>query len=243
MKSLFKILFITNCFASLAQSDRLKFNMDLNLGNITYYFNEIENSGYYFSNVSWNDTVHSLDYQHKEYNVMGVTPTIHIGLNIPIINNYVFSVGVRPKVGFGRIIQYLPKALDVSNDYGYEEETDPHRISSFSTDVELNAYVKYNFEEKFRMESHITLLGGYRLVNAFDKYSTPMLCLEYGEKFWSIGFYSDLYRMTYYRKLSNGSVELAKSSHEIGFKVNLFLGKEKPRKDHTKKRKEKETVK
>lgn len=224
MKQFFFIIALLSTFASIGQEDRFKFNFDVAFGAVSYNFNEIKNSGYSFSNMQWNDTVHSTNYEHVYSNYLGLNAVLHAGLHIPIVKRNMFSVGIRPKIGIGRLFQVSPSANNAYDDYGYAIE-DSKRISSATMDATFNIYLRYNLFEQLISRSHITALAGYRFIRSNDNYRTPVASIEYGKEHWSLGVYAHLYKMEYYRQYSTGAMEVAKNHYEWGITLNVLLDK------------------
>ncbi|PHR26231.1 MAG: hypothetical protein COA38_15360 [Fluviicola sp.] len=227
MKHLLFLLLILSSFSGNAQADEFKFNFDVTVGLVDYYYDEIENNGYSFSNVAWFDTVHSQQYEHVSYSYVGLNTLIHVGFHLPIVKGKQFSFGIRPKVGIGRLFQLSPKPGEVLDNYGWEIENDPKRITSISLDATLNGYIRYNLYPKRLTYDHVALLVGYRFVRTKDNYGTPIIGGEYGRKDWSIGMYTHIYKLDYLREFSDGTTEIAKSIYEFGFTVNWFVGRKK----------------
>ena len=222
-KILLFTLLLTYSFVFQAQEDQMQFNMDLTFGNVNYTYDEIENSGYYFSNQAWYDTVHSLGFEHVQYTYKGLNLMVQAGGHFPVWNNGEFSFGVRPKAGVGRLIQVSPLSNQVVDKYGWPIENDPKRISSFSLSGEINGYFRYNMEPLLNAYSHLIILLGYRFMRSHDDYYTPTFGLEVGQEQWALGFYTHFNRYNYYREYSDGTREVAKSHHEYGFKINFFF--------------------
>jgi hypothetical protein len=235
MKQLVIIISMIVGVSAFAQEDRFKFNVDLTVGFVSYTYDNIENGGYAFSNTQWEDTLHSLSFGHVYRNYIGLNTVIHGGLHIPIIKGKMFSFGVRPKVGIGRLFQVSPKPSEVVDDYGWEVENDPKRITSMTFDATALAYARYNLFPKHIAHTHIAVLFGYRFLRSNDNYSTPIVAAEFGNNDFSIGAYTHLFRMNYYREFSDGSQEVAKSFHEFGLTFNYLIDKkEKPIKNEEK---------
>ncbi|NVK62930.1 MAG: hypothetical protein HWE22_00025 [Flavobacteriales bacterium] len=231
MRRVFFILVLLNAYTSFGQVDKFKYHFDLSFGFVQYNKDKIENSGYGFSSVQWNDTVHSLNFDHNYKTYLGLNAVVHAGLHIPIVKGKMFSTGMRPKVGIGRLFQIAPSPRNHTDIYGYEEE-DSDRITSVTLDATLCWYLRYNLFVNHFQRSHITLLAGYRFVNTHDNYKTPILSAEYGKENWSIGAYAHLFKMEYYRQYSTGAIDVAKSHYEWGLTLNLLLErKEKPKKE------------
>lgn len=231
MKQTLILIFVLMGFSIFAQEDRFNYNFDATLGAVTYSYDQIENNGYYFSSTQWEDTVHSLVFEHAYYKYLGLNAVVHAGLHIPIIKGKMFSFGVRPKVGVGRLFQFTPNPNNVVDENGWEIEYDPNRISSMTLDATVYGYARYNLFPKHISHTHVALLVGYRFIRSNDNYSTPVVAAEVGNRDFSIGAYAHLYRMNYYREFNDGTREVAKSFHEFGITVNYFLAKkEKPAK-------------
>lgn len=212
-----------------AQQDKFKINFDISLGSVNYHYDAIENPGYSFSSAQWYDTVHSLAYGHKYYTYYGLNALFHFGFQIPILNNKVFSFGLRPKVGMGKLFQLSPNSKNTVDNYGWDV-TDGRRISSITLDAELSMYLRYNLYTNHLIFSHISLYGGARYIYSHDNYLTPIIGAEYGKVSYSIGVYTHLFRMNYYREFSDGSTEVAKSFHEFGIRGNIFINNTKKKK-------------
>jgi hypothetical protein len=229
MKQLITLIILLGSFLTNAQADKFKFNFDITAGLVNYKFDEIQNNGYSFSNIQWQDTVHSHGFSHVSYIYNGINLMTHFGFHIPIVKGKEFSAGLRPKVGLGRLIQVTPKANQYTDQYGWEVE-DPRKIRSFSADITALAYVRYNLYPKLSIDDHIILLGGYRYLLSKDNYGTPIIGVEYGREMWSIGFFAHLYKIEYLREFSDGTTEIAKSLHEFGITANFFLDRKKKNK-------------
>ncbi len=229
MRNLINFIAFFVVFTSYCQQDQLKINFDISLGSVNYHYDVIENPGYSFSSAQWNDTVHSLAYGHKYYTYHGLNALLHFGLQIPIFNNKVFSFGLRPKVGLGKLFQISPNPKN-SYDYNGWDVIDNKRISSITLDAELSMYLRYNLYTNHLIFSHISLYGGARYLFSHDDYLTPIIGAEYGKVSFSVGVYTHLFRMNYYREFSDGSTEVAKSFHEFGIRGNFFINKPKKKK-------------
>lgn len=225
MRKLFILPLILISSASISQEDEFKLNFDVNMGVVSYYYDVIENNGYSFSSQAWDDTVHNLNPVHANYSYVGVNALLHFGVHFPIIKKKNISFGFNPKVGIGRLIQISPRPSSYYDYYGYETE-DSKRISSGSYDVEAFCYLQYNLLERFLLHESVRLYGGYRFIKSHDNYSTPVIGLEYSGETWSVGAYSHLFRMNYYREFSDGTKELAKRFHEAGLTLNYYLGRD-----------------
>jgi|GEM_PF-3073870 len=229
MRNFTFLLFFFIVFNSNAQQDQFKINFDISFGSVNYHYDAIENPGYSFSSAQWNDTVHSLAYGHKYYTYYGLNALFHFGLQIPVFNNKVFSFGFRPKVGIGKLFQLSPNPKNVYDYYGWDF-VDSKKISSISLDAELSVYLRYNLYTNHLIFSHISLYGGARYMYSHDNYLTPIIGVEYGQVSYSIGLYTHLFRMNYYREFSDGSTEVAKSFHEFGIRGNIFINNTKKKK-------------
>lgn len=223
MKFICLPLLILIGFSGKSQADKFKINVDITLGLVNYHFDEIESGISSFSNYSWIDTVYSQKYSHEGYYYSGLNTVLHAGFHIPIVKGKTVSVGIRPKVGIGRLFQVSPKPSKYTDTYGWGDGDDPRRITSGTADATLLAYLRYNLYPKHLTRDHVTMLLGYRFIRSKDNYHTPIIQVEYGQEFWAIGAYAHLFRIDYLREFSNGSTETAKSIHEFGVTFNLFL--------------------
>lgn len=223
MKQLLVLLIIMSCSNVKAQEEKFKFNFDVTIGLVDYFYDDIENNGYSFSNVAWFDTVHSQNFDHVTYSYLGLNALVHVGFHLPIIKVKQFSFGIRPKVGIGRLFQVSPKPNEVTDEYGWPIASDPKRISSLSLDATLNGYIRFNLSSGSFSSDHLALLVGYRFVSSNDRYGTPIITCEYGRKDWSFGLYTHLYKLEYLREYNDGSTEVAKSFYEFGINFNFFL--------------------
>lgn len=221
MKQLFFLYLVLISFSSVSQEDEFKFNFDVNIGLVSYYYNVIKIDNYYSESQSWDDTVYNMNPVLETFDYTGMNTMVHFGVHIPIVKKKVFSVGLNPKVGIGRLIQVSPQPSAYINGSG----EDPKRISSGSYDVEAFFYLQYNLYERFLLHESARLYGGYRFIKSHDNYATPVIGLEYSGEAWSVGLYSHLFRMNYYREFYDGTKELAKRFHEAGLTINYYFGR------------------
>lgn len=219
MRKLFFIFILVPVFNSYAQPEKVSFNVGFSLGMLHYSYDEIQQQGFYFSNQAWFDTIHSNSYSHSKSSYYGMTIVLNAGIQIPVYRREMFSVGLRPRVGFGSLGQLSPKAPDQTET---AENMDPKRLNSRVLEAALYLYTRFGVNGKYD-NTYFTLYGGYRFISSKENYSTPVIGASIGHERWAIGLYAHLFSMNYYRELSNGSKEVAKSFYEFGFTTEFFL--------------------
>lgn len=202
------ILFVISLKFSFlfSQEDKLKFNFDVNVGQVIYNYNLIQN------------------YSFQQFTYRGLNYLGHVGLHIPVYKSYYWSFGLNPKVGGGKLVQRSGsnKNYNIGNEL---LEGDKMNIDSYTFDGSLTAYARINMSDLIGIDSHFSFLAGYRYLQTKDTYSTPIIGFEIGQNWWSFEFYSHLISMHYYRQYTDGTKDIYKCFHELGVSLNFYLGK------------------
>ena len=208
MKRIFLLVISLKFSFLFSQEDKLKLIFDVNVGHVLYNYNLIQN------------------YSFQQFTYRGLNYLGHVGLHIPVYKSYLWSYGLNPKVGGGKLIQRTDsnKNYNVGNEL---LEGDRMNIDSYTFDGSLTAYARCNLTDLTDLidfDAHVSILAGYRYLQSKDSYSTPILGFEIGQNWWSFEFYTHLISMHYYRQYTDGTKDIYKRFHELGVSLNFYLG-------------------
>jgi len=208
---------------SHAQKDKVKFTLGLTTGRVTTIYDDIESTGYGFSNQAWYDTVHGQNFHHKIRTYKGINLAFHTGIHIPILKTNSFSFGINPQIEFGRLLQTSREPYEYIN----PEDVDYKAIGRWSFSAQGLGFMRYSFRLEEDNHIELKLLGGYRYYQFRDKFYTPVVGLGFGVERFNLIFIYNTARQKFYRQLSNGTLEVAQSTHEIRFLFTFFIWKNK----------------
>lgn len=193
-------------------------DLDLSIESIQYQFNEIINSGGYYSNQSWNGDggVHSTNFLHKTTTLNCINVMPHLGFRIPVIKSKLLDVGITPYAGLG----YLT-SLGKQTYFEYDEPYSPYeeeeaKIKHLSLDLGIKGHLRLDLWKAFHGNGYISIYGGYRLLKTTELFSMPVMGVEYSQEKWAVGVKAHFTEYLWYRELSNGDLETAKRVYHLG---------------------------
>lgn len=219
--------------SSYAQKDVAKVNFGIVTGRTNYSYDYIHTGGYSYSSQQWGDgALHSLSPEHRYVDYYGLNLSFFMGFNIPIVRTQKFSIGLYPGIAAGKVFQIVPNPNKSYDDYGWEI-VDTRAIGSFGYCARVLGYARYVIPKRVGEFYDIKLFGGVAFYGYMDKYRIPMAGFEFSVNNFSVGPYVNLGRQKYYRQLSNGDLEVAKSIHEFGFTTSIYIPAKKKKKQES----------
>lgn len=218
------MILLTNLL--IAQEDHFNFNFDVTIGSEKFEYEEIMKGSWGSSSLSWNEdgALYSIGFGHKTtiytcLNLMG-----HIGISVPVLKKDPWSIGFRSNVGLGQLFTISKYIFENSTGNEIEPTSEFVNIKAFSLDVSSVGYVRYNIPNLYD-DLHIDLYGGYRLLKSYDNYGMPVFGFEFGAEHVTIGFTGHFTKLFYYRELSNGAIEKAKTIQNLGsVSIHYYIG-------------------